>query len=98
MAQVYHWRQIVNAEDVLKQPLLESLDEKYFKRQRQEYINYAKRTLVVLIQHLYNYHGTVAPMDTEESEQKIKQEWSFLDPMVGLFEKIEDKVEEKCST
>ena len=32
-------------------------------------------------------------MDIEESEQKIKQEWSLLDPMVDLFEKIEEGVE-----
>ena len=28
-------------------------------------------------------------MDIEESEQKTKQEWSLLDPMVDLFEQIE---------
>ena len=32
-------------------------------------------------------------MDIEESEQKMKQEWSFLDPMVELFEKIEEGME-----
>ena len=30
-AQVEHWRQMVNAEDILKQQLLESLYENYFK-------------------------------------------------------------------
>ena len=29
-------------------------------------------------------------MDIEKSEHKMKQEWSFLDPMVDLFEKIEE--------
>ena len=64
---------MVNAEDILKQKLLVSLEEKYFKGQRQAYINYANRTLVVLIQHLYDDHGTISPMDIEESEQKMKQ-------------------------
>ena len=32
-------------------------------------------------------------MDIEESEQKMKQEWSLLDPMVELFEPIEEGVE-----
>ena len=32
-------------------------------------------------------------MEIEESEQKMKQEWSLLDPMVDLFEKIEEGVE-----
>ena len=32
-------------------------------------------------------------MDIEESEQKMKQEWLLLDPMVELFEKIEEVVE-----
>ena len=32
-------------------------------------------------------------MDIEESEQKMKQEWSLLDPMVELFEPIEEEVE-----
>ena len=75
---------MVNAEDILKQQLLGSLEEKYFKGQRQAYINYANRTLVGLIQNLYNYHGTISPMEIEESEQKIKQEWSLLDPIVDL--------------
>ena len=32
-------------------------------------------------------------MDIEESEQKMKQEWSLLDPIVDLFEKIKEVVE-----
>ena len=32
-------------------------------------------------------------MDIEESEQKMKQEWALLDPMVELFEQIEEGVE-----
>ena len=32
-------------------------------------------------------------MDIEESDQKMKQEWLLLDPMVDLFEKIEEGVE-----
>ena len=32
-------------------------------------------------------------MDIEESEQKMKQEWLLLDPIVELFEKIEEVVE-----
>ena len=80
---------MVNAEDILKQKFLGSLEEKYFKGQRQAYINYANHTLAGLIQNLYNDHGTISPMDIEESEQKMKQEWSLLDPMVDLFEQIE---------
>ena len=32
-------------------------------------------------------------MDIEESEQKMKQEWSLLDPIMDLFEQIEEGVE-----
>ena len=32
-------------------------------------------------------------MDIEECEQKIKQEWSLLDPMVENFDQIEEGVE-----
>ena len=56
--------------------------------QHHAYKNYAKHTLVGLIQNLYDDHGTISPMYIEESEQKIKQEWSLLDPMVNLFEKL----------
>ena len=56
---------MVNAEDILKQQLLGSLEEKYFKGQHQAYINYTNRTLAVLIQHLYGDHGTISPMDIE---------------------------------
>ena len=31
-------------------------------------------------------------MDIEESEQKMKQEWSLLDPIIGIFEQIEEVV------
>ena len=71
-SQVYQWHQMVNVEDILKQQLLGSLEEKY-KGQLQAYINYATRTLVVLIHHLYDDHGTISPMDIEESEKKMKQ-------------------------
>ena len=58
----------------MKQKLLGSLKEKYFKEERQAYINYANRTLAVLIQHLYDDHGTISLMDIEDSEQKMNQE------------------------
>ena len=32
-------------------------------------------------------------MDIEESDKKIKQKWSLLDPMVDLVKKIEEGVE-----
>ena len=32
-------------------------------------------------------------MDIEDIEQKMKQEWSLLDPIVDLFEQIEEGVE-----
>ena len=72
--------------------LLGSLEEKCFKEKCQAYTNYANRIVAVLIQHLYDDHGAISPMDIEESEQKMKQEWSLLDPMVDLFEKIEEGV------
>ena len=56
------------------------------------YINYTNRTMAGLIQHLYDDHETISPMDIEESGQKLNQEWSLLDPMVDLFDKIEEGV------
>ena len=50
-----------------------SLEEKYFKGQRQAYINYANRTLVGVIQHLYDDHRTISPMGIDENDQKIRQ-------------------------
>ena len=32
-------------------------------------------------------------MDIEENEHKMKQEWLLLDPMVDLFEQIEEGVD-----
>ena len=84
---------MVNSEDIIKQQHLFSLDEKYFKGQLQAYINYTNLTLAGLIQNLYDDHGTISPMDIEESDQKMKQSWSLLDPMVDLFEKIEEGLE-----
>ena len=73
VAQVEQWHQMVNSEDILKQQLLDSLDEKYFKGNIKAYIKYSNRTLAVLIHHLYDDHGTISPMKIEESEQKMKQ-------------------------
>ena len=68
VAQVDQWCWKVNEEDIINQQLLESLDGKYFKGQRQAYINYANSTLTGLIHNLYDAHGTILPMDIEESE------------------------------
>ena len=92
-SQVDQWRQMVNAEDILKQQLIRSLEESYFKGQRQAYINYANLTLAGLIQYLYDDHWAISPMDIDNSDQKMKQKWSLLDPMVDLFEQIEEGVE-----
>ena len=67
-AQVDQWRQMVYVEYILKQQILGSLEENYFKGQRQEYINYANCILAGLIQNLYHDHGIISPMDIEESE------------------------------
>ena len=83
--QVDQWRQMANVEDILKQKLLESLDENYFKEQLHAYINYANRTLAGLIQNLYDYHGTIQPMNIEEIEQKTKKEWSSRDHSFLVF-------------
>ena len=64
-SQVFQWCQIVNAEDILKQKLLEPLGEKYLKGQRQAYINYANRTMEGIIQNLYDDHGKISPMCIE---------------------------------
>ena len=74
---------MVNAKDILKQHLFGSLEEKYFKGQHQVYINYANYTLARLVKH-----WTIYPMEIEESDQKIKQEWLLLGPMVEIFEKL----------
>ena len=84
-AQVDQWHQMVNAEDILKQQLLGSLEENYFKGESNACTNYAKHTLTGLIQHLYDEHVTISPMDIEESEQKLKQEWSLLNSLVDFF-------------
>ena len=52
-AQVEQWYQMVNMEYILKQQLLESLNEKYFKGQHQAYTNDANCKLLGLIQNLY---------------------------------------------
>ena len=64
---------MLNAEDILKQQLLGSLEKKYFKEKIQSYINYYNHTLAGLIQNLYDDHGTISPMEIEESEQKMKK-------------------------
>ena len=74
-------------EDILNQKLIESLDKNYFNGQSQAYINYAKRTLMGLIQYLYDDNENIITMDIEESEHKMKQEWLLLYSMVDLFEK-----------
>ena len=64
---------MVNEEYILKQKILGSQEKKYFEGQHQAYITYSKIRLTGLIQYLYDYRGTISPMDTEENEQKIKQ-------------------------
>ena len=56
-------------------------------------MNYSNRTIAVLIQYLYDDHGTISPMDIEESKQKMKQEWFLLYPMVDLFQQVEEGVD-----
>ena len=80
---------MVNTEDIPKHKILDSLENNYFKCKLQAYINCANSTLVGLFQHLYNDHGTISPVDIEESEHKMKQEWYLLEPVVGLFDKTE---------
>ena len=62
-SQLDQWGQMVNAKDIMKQQLLESLDEKYFKGQCQVNINYANRTLAGIIHHFYDDNGTIPPTD-----------------------------------
>ena len=40
-----------------------------------------------LIQHLYDNHGKISPMDIEESGHAVKEEWYLLDPIVDFLNK-----------
>ena len=79
---------MVNSKYILKQKLLDSLEETYFKRQRQQWISYAKHTLAGLIQNLYDDYGKISLMDIEKIKHKMKQEWYLLYPIIDLFELI----------
>ena len=59
---------MVNADDIINHQLLDSIYKNDFKHQRQEYINYANHTLLVLIEDLYDDHRKISPIDIEESE------------------------------
>ena len=48
---------------------MDFLDEKYFKGQCQAYINYTNPTMSGLIQHFYDDHGAISPVDIEEREK-----------------------------
>ena len=69
-SQVDQWCQMANTENILKQQLLDFLDEKYFKDKRQVHRNHANHTLTGIIQHMYDDHGTISPMEIGESEKK----------------------------
>ena len=50
-----------NIEDILKQQIPGSLDEKHLKIQRQAYINYTSGKLAGLIPNLHDEHGKSHP-------------------------------------
>ena len=75
---------------VLKQQILDSIDDKYVNIHKNCNTGYARVTTRTLIEHLLHTYGQIRPDDLINNEERMKCKWDAATPIEIMFSQIDD--------
>ena len=87
----YH--EVNRTDAALKQQFLNAFDTMYLKALKQPHIGFSNRTVMELIQHLYDNYGQISQMDLDNNATRMKMPYDITTPIENLFEQIYEAVE-----
>lgn len=87
------WREYNATQMALKQILLASFDEVYFKGLRDRHVGYQNSTFQHMMQHLYTNYGVITPTDLEDNDIRMREAFDANRPIEELFDQIEEAAE-----
>ena len=73
--------------------MIDSLDEAYIKTLRNNMFGYANVSVFDMIQHLFLTYGNITPMELENNNQRIRNEYDVTQPFEVFISQIEDSIE-----
>ena len=79
-----------SVDDVLKQQLLSSINDKYVKVHKNRNTGYARVTSRTLIEYLLQTYGQITPGDLINNGERMKYKWDANTPIEIMFCQIDD--------
>ena len=87
------WRELQATEKMLKNILLNSFEEIYFKGKRNRHTGYSTISVIEMIKYLYGNYGVITPDELEENNKRMREAYDPTMPIENLLEQIEEDVE-----
>jgi hypothetical protein len=87
------WREFMATDKALKQQLLATVNEMYYKALRNRITGYASITTLQLLTHLYAVYGNITPSDLADNDAQLKSPYDPAQPIETLFDQVEDAVD-----
>jgi ribosomal protein S17E len=87
------WREYLATDKGLKQQLINSVDEMYYKTLRNRITGYASVTTRQILEHLYQTYGKISPADLADNDAKMKTAYDPSQPIEALFDQIEEALD-----
>ena len=87
------WKQYNTVEQALKQQLIASFDDIYFKSVSNRHTGFASLTLLKMLQHLYDTYGDLTPTELEDNDERMRSPYDPSTPIETLYDQIEQAVD-----
>jgi hypothetical protein len=87
------WKEYLATDKALKQQLLATVHETYYRTLRNRITGFANTTTRQLLEHLYRTYGNITPADLIENDTRMKTSYDPSQPIEVLYDQIEDAVE-----
>ena len=85
------FREVTDVEKTIIKQIVEAIDEKYIKSIRDRVTNTIKISLIQILEFLFDRYGIVEDDDLREKEEQMRQfSYDISDPIVEIFNPIED--------
>jgi hypothetical protein len=85
------FREVTDVEKTIIKQIVEVIDEKYIKSIRDRVTNTIKISLIQILEFLFDRYGIVEDDDLREKEEQMRQfSYDISDPIVEIFNPIED--------
>jgi hypothetical protein len=91
---LYEYTTYNNLDKAVKQQIIKAIVDPIFLKSLVNYISgYSRVTAHAMIQFLFNSYGNITPLQLDENDKMMKEQWDPSTPIIYLFAKIQEGVD-----